>query len=180
MPRPSPARRYAEAIYELSTRDGKVDEWRREMALVCELASDKRLVRVLDSPAVGFADRRAAVERLLAGRVSREVLNLTLILTSRNRFALIPAVGAEYDALVRRSRGIVGVTVTSATPLSEAELAALSTRLEQIAGGKVEMATNTDASLIGGLRVMIGDHQMDASVVTRLARLRRQLVQGTS
>jgi F-type H+-transporting ATPase subunit delta len=180
MSRPLSARRYAEAIFELATRDAKVDEWRREIGLVCDLAAKGELARIVDSPAVGFADRRAVVERLLAGRVSREVLNLTLLLVSRNLFSLMPAIGAEYDALVRRSRGIVGATVTSAAPLSKAELAALSIRLEQIAGGRVEIATNTDASLIGGLRVTIGDRQIDASVVTRLAKLRRQLVQGTS
>jgi F-type H+-transporting ATPase subunit delta len=180
MPRPSPARRYAEAIFELATRDAKVDDWRREIGLVSDLAADEALARIVDSPAVGFLDRREAVERLLAGRVSREVLNLALILASRNRFSLMTGIGAEYDALVRRSRGIVGVTVTSAAPLSRAELAVLSTRLEQIAGGRVEVATNTDAALIGGLRVTLGDRQIDASVVTRLAKLRRQLVQGTS
>jgi len=180
MPRQSPARRYAEALFELATRDDKVDEWRAQIGLACELASDRDLVRIVDSPAVGFADRRAAVERLLSARVSREVLNLVLLLVMRNRFALVPAVSAEYDALVRRSRGIAGVKVTSAVPLSEAELAALSTRLAEIAGGRVEVETNTDPSLIGGLRVTIGDRQIDASVVTRLAKLRRQLVQGTS
>ena len=180
MARSSLPRRYAEAVFELATRDQTVDEWRRELGLACDLANDRDLARALDSPAVGFAQRREAVERLLEARVSHEALNLVLLLVSRTRFSLIPAIVAEYDALVRRSRGIVAVTVTSAAPLSKAELAAVSTRLGQIAGARVEMETQNDPSLIGGLRVTIGDRQIDASVVTRLARLRRQLVQGTS
>ena len=52
--------------------------------------------------------------------------------------------------------------------------------MEQLAGAKVELSVATDPSLIGGLRVKIGDWQIDASVSTRLSRLRKQLVQGTS
>jgi F0F1-type ATP synthase delta subunit len=44
----------------------------------------------------------------------------------------------------------------------------------------VEIDTRTDPTLIGGIRVTIGDRQIDASVSTRLARLRKQLIQGTS
>jgi F0F1-type ATP synthase delta subunit len=42
------------------------------------------------------------------------------------------------------------------------------------------MATEIDADLIGGIKVRIGDYQIDASVANRLARLRKQLVQGTT
>ena len=180
MARLGPARRYAEAIFELAAHDDKVDEWRAEMGLACELAADRGLLRVLDSPAIGFAERREVIERLLGARVSRSVLNLVLLLVQRCRFALVATISDEYDELVRRSRGIVGVTLTSASKLSSDELAALQSRIEQLASARVEMNTEIDPSLIGGLRVAIGDRQIDASVVTRLARLRRQLVQGTS
>jgi F-type H+-transporting ATPase subunit delta len=173
-----PARRYAEAIFELASRDGKVDEWGRELGLARELAENRELARSLDSPAVGWAQRREATERLLAKHVSRAVLNLVLLLVQRGRFSLVPAVAAEYDELVRRSRGIVGVTVTTPAPLSLAELAALRPRIEALAAARVEIATQTDPSLIGGLRVTIGDRQIDASVVGRLARLRKELVLG--
>lgn len=173
------ARRYAEAVFELATRDGKVDEWRREIGIVCELSQDKRLVRVVDSPAVSLEQRRKTVEQLLGSRVSRQILNLACMLVGRGRFSSMSAISDEYDDLVRRSRGIVGVTVTTPTPLSTKELAAVKVKLEQLAGARVEIDTRTDPGLIGGIRVTIGDRQIDASVSTRLARLRRQLLAGT-
>jgi F-type H+-transporting ATPase subunit delta len=178
MASPGRARRYAEAIFELASRDGKVDEWRRELAVALELAENRDLVRTLDSPAVAWSKRRRVAERLLADRVSKPILNLVLLLVQRGRFSLVPAVAAEYDGLVRRSRGIVGVTVTTPSPLPPGELAALRPRIETLAASRVEIATATDPSLIGGLRVTIGDLQIDASVVGRLARLRKELVGG--
>ena len=180
MPHLAAARRYAEALFELATRDGKVDAWRADIGYACGLAQDERVTRVLDSPAVPFQQRRKAVEQLLAAHVSSQVLNLALLLAKRGRFSIMPAVSDEYDDLVRHARGIVGVTVTSPAPLSEGELAKLKGRVEQLAGARVEISTASDPALIGGLSVMIGDLQIDASVATRLRRLRRQLIQGMS
>jgi F-type H+-transporting ATPase subunit delta len=180
MARLGAGKRYAEAAFELASRDGTVDAWRKDLAVASEVASNDHAARDIDSPAVAFAHRRKAVEALLASRVSRMTLNLTLVLAQRGRFFLLPQVSAEFDELVRKSRGIVAATVTSPAPLPAHELAAVKARVEQLAGAKVELTTATDPSLIGGLRVKIGDWQIDASVSTRLSRLRRQLVQGTS
>lgn len=180
MPMVGASRRFAEAAFEIATRDGNVDAWRKDLAVACEVASDAEAARAIDSPAVPFANRRKAIEELLGKRVSRLVLNLTLMLAARGRFALLPQIAAEFDALVRKSRGIVSATVTTPRPLPEDELAALHTRVEQIAGARVELTTEIDPGLIGGLKVRIGDYQIDASVANRLSRLRKQLVQGTS
>ena len=180
MPHLVAARRYAEALFELATRDDKVDAWRADVGYVCGLAQDHQVVRTVDSPAVPFRERRKIVEELLAGHVSNQVRNLALVLAQRCRFAIMPAVSDEYDDLVRHARGIVGVTVTSPEPLSAAELEALQLRIEKYAGARVEITTETDPALIGGLSVMIGDFQIDDSVKSRLRRLRGQLVQGPS
>ena len=180
MPRLGAGRRYAEAAFELATRDKAVDAWQRDLAFAAELARDERVARGADSPAVPVAERRKMVRRLLASRVSPFALNLALLAAERGRFAVLPDVSAEYDALVRKSRGIIAATVTTPTPLSKQELAAVKKRVEQLAGAHVELSTATDPSLLGGLRVRIGDRQIDASVSGRLERLRARLVQGTS
>jgi len=180
MPRLGAGRRYAEAAFELATRDKAVDAWQRDLAFAAELARDERVARAADSPAVPVAERRKLVRRLLASRVSPFALNLALLVAERGRFAVLPDVSVEYDALVRKSRGIIAATVTTPTPLSKQELAAVKTRVEQLAGAHVELSTATDPSLLGGLRVRIGDLQIDASVSGRLERLRARLVQGTS
>jgi F-type H+-transporting ATPase subunit delta len=173
-------RRYAEAAFELAERDGTVDAWRKDLSAACELAQDERVARAIDSPAVGFVHRRKAVEALLGSHVSHMALNLALVLARRGRFSLLPQVSAEFDELVRRSRGIVAATVTTPAPLGAKDLAAVRAHVERLAGAKVELEATTDPTLLGGLCVRIGDWQIDASVSTRLARLRKELIQGTS
>jgi F-type H+-transporting ATPase subunit delta len=173
-------RRYAEAAFQLAVSGGAVDAWQRDLALAAGLARDERIARAVDSPAVPFEDRRKIVEQMLGARVSPQARNLALLLAKRSRFAVLPDVSAEYDALVRESRGIVAADVTTPSPLSAAELAKVRAGVEQLAGSKVELTTTMDPRLVGGLTIRIGDKLIDASVAGRLARLRGQLVQGAS
>jgi F-type H+-transporting ATPase subunit delta len=173
-------RRYAEAAFQLAVSGGTVDAWQRDLVLVAGLARDERVVRAVDSPAVPFGERRKIVEQMLGTKVSPQMRNLVLLLAKRSRFAILPDVSAEYDALVRESRGIVAAQVTTPSPLSDKELALVRARVEQLAGAKVELTTATDPKLIGGLTIRIGDKLIDASVQGRLARLRGRLVQGAS
>ena len=180
MPLIGAGRRYAEAAFELAQRDGTIDAWGRDLALLAGLARDERVTRAVDSPAVPFGRRRTELEASLGKLVSPGARNLALLLARRGRFAILPEVSAEYDALVRESRGIVAATVTTPAPLSEKELAQVRARVEQLAGAKAELTTATDPALLGGLTIRIGDRLIDASVAGRLARLRGELVQGTS
>jgi len=180
MSRIGAGRRYAEAAFELATRDDSVDAWQRDLTLAAEMARDERVARIVDSPAVPFGQRRKVVEQLLGKHVSPGVLNLALLLAKRGRFGVMPSVSSEYDAKVRQARGIVAATVSTPEPLSARELAAVQVRVELLAGAKVELATSVDPALLGGLTIKIGDRLIDASVRGRLERLRGRLVQGTT
>lgn len=179
MARPSTAaRRYAEAAFELARRDGTLDRWLADLRVAAEVAANPDVAGVLDNPAVPFGSRRELLEKLLAGRVSPQALNLTLLLAKRGRIAVLPAVVAEYKRLVDRERGIVVATITSAAPLEAAELEAISARIHGMTGSQVELETRDDPELIGGVTVRIGDRLIDASVRGRLERLRDQIVAG--
>ena len=180
MPRQGAGRRYAEAAWQLAERDGTAETWQRDLTLAAGLAADAGTARALDNPAVPIAVRRDALHKALGGNVSPHALNLCLLLTQRRRFSILPHVSAEYDALLRRSRGIVAATVTTPGQLPADELAAVRGRVEQLAGGPVELAQATDPSLIGGLTVRIGDRLIDASVRGRLERLRERLANPAS
>jgi F-type H+-transporting ATPase subunit delta len=180
MPRTGAGRRYAEAAFQLAERDGAVDAWQRDLALAAGLAGNERVVRAVDNPAVPFAARREAVEKLLGSSVSTGARNLALLLAQRGRFAILPEVSAEYDALVRESRGIVAATVTTPAPLSAEELAAVRANVERLAGAQVELSAATDPALLGGLTIRIGDRLIDDSIQGRLTRLRGRLIETTS
>lgn len=173
------ARRYAEAAFQLAQRDDALDRWGADLDVVAGIAASREAERMLDNPAIPLADRRAALEKLLQGRVQPPVAKLAAVLLERSRVALMPRVAAEYHRLLNMQRGIVTAVVTSAAPLTPHETAAVRARVEQMAGSKVELRAEVDPDLLGGLTVQVGDRLLDASVRGRLERLRDELLAGT-
>jgi F-type H+-transporting ATPase subunit delta len=177
MSRPTTAaRRYAEAAFQLATRDDALDSWADGLALAARFAADEELLHVVDNPSIPHAERRATTDKLLEGRVSSGVLNLVRLLTLQGRFGSLPQIAAEFSRLVNRRNNVVEAVVTSAAPLTAGESDAIGARVRAMTGSGVTLRTEVDPGLIGGLTVRIGDQLLDASVRGRLERLRDELV----
>jgi F-type H+-transporting ATPase subunit delta len=176
--RDSAARRYAEAAFQVAERDGTVDVWRRELEAAATIVGQAAIGRTLSNPAIALGTRAAAVDATFGKVASRPVANLIQLMLRRGRIEDVPRVAAEFRRLDNAQKGITLATATSATPLTAAELKALTSRLEAFTGGKIELDVDVDPSLLGGLVVQVGDRLIDGSVRGRLERLRNQLVSG--
>ena len=173
------ARRYAEAAFELAARDGSHDQWARDLETAAGIVADERVSGVLDNPSIPQSERQQLVQRILGPRVEGPALNLVRLLVERGRAELLPQVAAEYRRIANRHQGIVEAVVTSAAPLTTDETEALRRRIEVMAGTRIDLRTEVDESLIGGLTVKVGGRLLDASVRGRLERLREELIAGT-
>ncbi len=179
MARPSTAaRRYAESAFEIAGRDQAYDGWRRELDLAATVLEDPAVGRGLSDPTVPTETREAALGAGLGRQVSGPVLNLLRLLIRRGRIEDLPRIASEFGRLDNTRLGITPARAVSAAPLEPAEVTALTARLEQMTGGRIELSQEVDPSLLGGLVVRVGDRLIDGSVRGRLERLRNQLVSG--
>jgi F-type H+-transporting ATPase subunit delta len=180
--RTSAARRYAEAAFDLARRDDAVERWRTELDLASGVLSDERILRVLANPAVALEERSTLTDSILApggrSRVSQPVRNLIHLVLRRGRIEDLPRIAAEFRRLDDERQGITHAHAISAAPLTEDEQRAVSSRLQQTTGGRIELTVEVDPSLLGGLVVRVGDRLIDASVRGRLERLRSRLLAG--
>ena len=176
--RDTAARRYAEAAFEVAQRDDTVAAWRSELGDAATVVEAENVRRVLANPAVPLDERQAHLESAFGPLVSRSVLNMISLMLRRGRIEQLPRVAAEFRRLDNARQGITIATATSAAPLTKDEVRALTARLEQMTGGRVELDVQVDPSLLGGLVVRVGDRLIDGSVRGRLERLRNQLVSG--
>jgi F-type H+-transporting ATPase subunit delta len=174
----SAPRRYAEAVFELAERDNALDRWRDDLRMAADVAADPDVDRLIDSPRVPLEEREAALQKALGGRLSPQAMNLVSLLARRKNLALLGPIAAEYQRLLNQRRGVVPAVITSARPLSADEDRAIRDRVASMTGATVDVTTEIDPALIGGLTVRIGDRLIDASVRGRLERLREQLLAG--
>jgi F-type H+-transporting ATPase subunit delta len=179
MPRQtSSARRYAEAAFELAVRDEAVPQWLEQLERAAQLSRDERLERLLDNPAIPVTQRLEVLDQALGRGTLPPVRNLLGLLLRRGRIKSLPGVAGEFRGLYLRQEGITPATVTTALPLEAEELRAIGERLERQTGGRVELSTEVDAGILGGLIVRLGDRLIDGSVRGRLERLRARLISG--
>lgn len=174
----SAVRRYAEAAFQLATRDDALDAYGDGLDLAVRMVGGDEVLGILRNPARPLDDRLQLVETLLAKRVPAQVLNLVGLLVKRGKVDRIATVAAEYRRLLDRERGVVQAVASAASPLNAGETEALARRVAQMTGRTVDLRVEVDATLIGGLTVRVGDTLYDASVRGRLERLRERLAAG--
>ncbi len=173
--RETAARRYAEAAFELGRREDSLDAWERDLATLRDTLREPQLRAVAQHPAIPYAAKERVLRSLLGERVGAEPLNLILLMIRRGRPRAVDPMVDRFEELLRRDRGISRAEVRSALALDDEQRAWLGSRLEALTGSRVEMEEHVDASLIGGVAIRVGDTLYDASVRSRLERLRTRL-----
>ena len=172
--RDTAARRYAEAALEIGRADGTLDGWERDLRQLSAALADEQLRALTEHPAVPFAEKERVLRRV-AGDVSPEALNLVLLMVRRGRPRAIPRMVEHFASLLRRERGVSLAEVRTAMPLDEQQRTAVLDRLHELTGDEIEINEVVDEGLIGGITIRIGDRLYDASVRSRLERLRARL-----
>ncbi|MFZ5591798.1 MAG: F0F1 ATP synthase subunit delta [Bacillota bacterium] len=170
--------RYAEALYELAARDGKVDAIEQELKAVNQVVQENReLQKVLFHPRITAEEKKALLDELFKGKIGDVTLEFLKFLVERQREQFLPDIVEFFVQLANKARNIVAASVTSAVELNPDERKALEGVLNKITGKNVQTAYRVDPSLIGGVVVKIGDRVLDGSVRTRLAAMREHLRQ---
>ena len=167
------AKRYAQAAFELAGDD--LEAWQRAIDEIAEFMGDEEVRRVLENSRVAQDAKMRLVGAALADLPALP-LNLARVLVRKSRTALAPEIASQFRNMVAAQQGVQKARATTAVPLTTAEQEALAQRLQDSTGHPVELETEVDPGLLGGVVVQIGDRLIDASVRGRLHSLRRSLV----
>jgi len=179
------AKIYAKSLYELADESGgqsAVESTLGELEDILELArSDAQFSEFLSSRVLKQKDRTTSIDAIFGGKVSDLTVRFLKVLNEKNRLShLIPIVEA-LDEMVQAKLGRVEVDLYTAQPIDSGELAKIKAQLNASLGKEAVVHPYTDPTMIGGVRLQIGDTLIDASLQTRLRKMRDQLAdQGGS
>ena len=165
------ARPYAEALFRSSADAGLV----AQVAALASVASDPGLRQFADSPKVAVEQVEGVLVGVLAGQgvtLSSAAQNLLRTVLDNGRLAALPEIAAQYHALVSAQSGVSDAIVQSAFEISPALLPEVVATLEKRFGRKLKPTVVIDPSLIGGIRVVVGDEVLDTSVKARLEQMK--------
>jgi F-type H+-transporting ATPase subunit delta len=170
------AQRYAKSVFDLAQERNQLDAVKADFLDFEKLLAESRdFSRLVESPVVRSETKLNVFRALLKGKVNEVVMNLIETLTERNREALVPNIGWAYIDMVNKHRNITPVTAITSVKLTPEQEKQVIEKAKALTGTNVELTTQVDAGILGGIILNIQGKQYDASVTGSLARLKKQL-----
>jgi F-type H+-transporting ATPase subunit delta len=169
---------YARALFEAAKEHDVLDRVRDELGQFAEALSDDRDLQVfLFSPYFSSEEKKDGVRKIISDADERFV-NFLELLAERHRMPALFRIKREFDSLWAEENKLLPVTVTSAIELDQGLIDDIGKRIEEQTGRRVELSSNVDPDVLGGLRVQVGNMVLDGTVRNRLERLRKQVAKA--
>jgi F-type H+-transporting ATPase subunit delta len=172
------ARVYAEALFDVAKEKGKLDAVRDELAQFVDAVDGNRELQVFFfSPYFSSAEKVAGLKRAVSD-ADAELVNFLELLIEKQRMPDIFRIRRQLDELWKQENRRIDVTVTSAVMLEPAVVEKVGEEIERQTGQKVELSSRVDAEILGGIVLQVGNKVLDASIRSRLEKLRKSVAQA--
>jgi F-type H+-transporting ATPase subunit delta len=170
---------YARSLFELAEAQGGRDMLERiagELEDILEMTrTDPKFNEFLASRILAVGDRTEALRRIFQGRIADLALNFLLLLNRKQRLGHLVPIVAAFDQMVQEKFGRVEVDLYTPAPITPEQLREIRDRLQATLKREPIIHPYTDPTLIGGIRLQIGDMLIDGSLASRLRRLKEQM-----
>jgi ATP synthase F1 delta subunit len=169
------ARVYAEALFDVARKTGKLDAIREELGQFADAVDGDRELQVFFfSPYFSSAEKTEGVRRAIGG-ADPEFLNFLELLIEKHRMTEVFRIRRQFEQLWKRENRRIDVTVTSAVELDPAAVTKIGEEIERQTDQRVELASRVDAEILGGIVLQVGNMVLDASIRNRLEKLRQSV-----
>jgi len=168
------ARPYAEAVFRVA-QPAKLTIWEEILSEMAQVAVVPAFREIVGNPRFDRAQLTDIFLASLKVSMDAEAKNLLSMLIDNGRLSLLPEIEQQFRELKNAFESTADAQIVSAFPMTDQHLRDLVTALETKFGRKLNASLSVDASLIGGVRVTVGDEVLDSSVSARLAHMQTVL-----
>ena len=169
------ARPYAEALMKAAAPGGAA-ALAAEIGTLAQVAGDAQMKSLADNPKVDAGQVFDVLTSVVKPPLGDAAKNLVRTVIDNGRFAALPEIARQFQALVDAQSGTSQATVESAFPLDAAQVAEVKAVMERRFLRNLDIHVVVQPELIGGVRVIVGDEVLDTSIRARLERMKAVLV----
>ena len=169
---------YARSLFEVAQEQDKLDTVRDELGEFADaLNGSRELQMFLFSPYFSTAEKTEGLDKAISGG-DETVVNFLKLLIEKHRMPVIFRIRAELDQLWEEENRMLPVTVTSAVELDKGTVKQIGDRIAEQTDRTVDLSSEVDPDILGGIIVQVGNSVLDASIRNRLENFRKQVARG--
>ena len=165
------ARPYAVAAYKLGREQKALGKWSEMLGFAAAVANNAQIKAYIQDPKVVSTDLQATFLKVCGDQLNENGQNLVKVLVEYGRLSILPEIYSAFEALKAQDEGTLDAQIIAAAKISAAETKDLVKRLEAKFGKKIEASVSIDPEIIGGIKIIVGDTVIDASVKGQLQNL---------
>jgi F-type H+-transporting ATPase subunit delta len=172
------ARVYADALFAVAKETGKLDVIREQLGAFADALDEHRELAVFFfSPYFSSAEKREGLSRAISG-ADPELLNFLELLTDKHRMPAIFRIRDRFEELWAEENKRLEVRLVSAVELDPKVVEELGKEIERRTGRTVEVESEVDDRILGGMVLQVGNVVLDASIRNKLEKLRKEVAQA--
>ncbi|HNU66354.1 MAG: F0F1 ATP synthase subunit delta [Methylotenera sp.] len=165
------ARPYAVAAYKLGKEQKALAKWSEMLGFATAVANNAQMQAYIQDPKVVSSDLQAAFLKVCGEKLNENAQNLIKVLVEYGRLSILPAITSAFEELKAQDEGVLDAQIIAAAKISDKEVKDLVKRLETKFGKKITASVTVDPEIIGGIKIVVGDTVIDASVKGQLQNL---------
>ncbi len=169
------ARVYAQALFQAAQAADKLDEVHEQLDAFADAMNESNDMRVFFfSPYFSSTEKRDAIKASVSGAAD-ELVNFLELLAEKHRMPAIFHIRRRFDDLWAEAKKRLEVTLTSAVELDSDVVDKVGAEIERQTDREIDMTADVDPEILGGLVLKVGNRVLDASLRSKLERLRKEV-----
>jgi F-type H+-transporting ATPase subunit delta len=166
---------YARSLFDVAKEHDVLDDVHEQVGEFADAVSDNRELAIFFfSPYFSTEEKKDGLKKLVQD-AEPIFMNFLEALVERHRMPVIFRIRTRYDRLWDEEKKLLPVQVTSAIELDESIVSSIGDRIGEQTGRTVELSSQVDPDILGGIILRVGNSILDASIRTRLNQLRKQV-----
>jgi F-type H+-transporting ATPase subunit delta len=169
---------YARSLFEVAKEHDKLDVVRDQLGEIADAVAEQHDLQVFFfSPYFSTDEKVDGLQRALED-TDETVVNFLELLIEKHRMPALFRIRREFEALWEEENRLLPVQVTSAIELDESTVRQIGDAIGEQTGRRIELTSEVDPDILGGIVLRVGNSILDASIRNRLEKLRKQVAKA--
>lgn len=171
------AKRYAQALFELSRDSGELEAVQRDLKGIDGLIQTcPALKEFLQSPVIPHRKRQEVIDQIFKKQFTRLTYHLVLLLSEKKRLNCLRGICQAFERIYLEHCGILTVGIASSFALDDRQVSEIVRHLKSSFGKDINPVTTVEPDLIGGIRIRHGNTIFDYSFRAQLEQIRKRII----